>query len=120
MHFIPTVLTLFIATLHGYILYLEMFKWEAPRTRKVFQLDEKFATESKAMAANQGLYNGFLAAGLLWGVLAGKPEVVVFFLLCVLVAGIFGALTVFRKILFIQTVPAVITLLAMLVFNNAV
>jgi putative membrane protein len=116
MHFIPTILTLLIAALHGYILYLEMFAWEKPRTRKAFQMEEGFATQTKAMAANQGLYNGFLAAGLLWGVIAGAQDFVVFFLLCVMVAGIYGSQTVFRKILFIQTIPAVITLVAVFVF----
>jgi putative membrane protein len=116
MHFIPTVLTLLIAALHVYILYLEMFAWDKPRTLKVFQNTAEFAAASKAMAANQGLYNGFLAAGLLWGVIAGAQDFVVFFLLCVMVAGLYGAQTVFRKIFFIQTVPAVIALAAVFAF----
>lgn len=113
MHTIANVLTGVIAALHVWILVLEMFLWDKPYGRKAFGLTPEFATASKALAANQGLYNGFLAAGLFWGLLlgAGGEQVKVFFLLCVLVAGVFGALTANRRILFIQAVPAGVALL---------
>lgn len=101
-----------IGLLHIYILVLEMFLWDKPAGRKAFGLTPEFAAATRTLAANQGLYNGFLAAGLLWGAWlgdAGRP-VQVFFLLCVLVAGVFGAATASRKILFVQAVPAAIGL----------
>jgi len=102
-----TVIILVII-LHLYFLLLEMFMWDKPYGRKVFGLSRQFATESKALAANQGLYNGFLAAGLLWGMLAGPAAVSIlsFFLICIIIAGIFGGLTVSSKIIWIQAVPA--------------
>jgi len=101
-----------IAVLHIYILVLEMFLWDTPRGRRAFGLTPEFSAASKSLAANQGLYNGFLAAGLIWGLLwsAGGPAVMIFFLSCVMVAGLYGAATAARKILFIQTVPAAIAL----------
>lgn len=101
-----------IGLLHLYILVLEMFLWDKPAGRKAFNLTPEFAAATRTLAANQGLYNGFLAAGLLWGVWLGDAgrAVQVFFLLCVLVAGVFGAATASRKILFIQAVPASIGL----------
>jgi len=101
-----------IALLHIYILVLEMFLWDTPRGRRAFGLTPEFSAASKALAANQGLYNGFLAAGLIWGLLwpAGGPAVMIFFLACVMIAGIYGAATAARKILFVQTVPATIAL----------
>ena len=109
------VLVLLIALLHVYILVLEMFLWDTPKGRKAFNLTPEFSAQTKALAANQGLYNGFLAAGLFWGLYQGEAGVPiqVFFLLCIAVAGIYGALTASRKILFIQTVPAVLALLAL-------
>jgi putative membrane protein len=105
------VLTALVAALHVYFLVLEMFLWDKPTGRKVFGLTKEFATASKALAANQGLYNGFLAAGLVWGLLlgaaAGRP-IVFFFLGCVVVAGVFGAATVSRRIFFVQALPALI------------
>jgi putative membrane protein len=101
-----------IAALHVYILVLEMFLWTTPRGRRAFGLTPEFAAATRALAANQGLYNGFLAAGLGWGLLlgpAGRP-VELFFLGCVIVAGVFGAATAARKILFIQAVPAAIAM----------
>jgi putative membrane protein len=101
-----------IAALHVYILVLEMFLWDKPAGRRAFGLTREFASATRVLAANQGLYNGFLAAGLIWGLAlgdAGRP-VQVFFLLCVLVAGVFGALTANRRILFVQAVPAAIAL----------
>ena len=102
-----------IGLLHVYIMVLEMFLWTSPRGRAAFGLTPEFAEASKALAANQGLYNGFLAAGLFWGLWAGFG-VQVFFLLCVLVAGLYGAATASRKILFVQAVPAAIGLVAVL------
>lgn len=103
---------LLIALLHVYILVLEMFLWDKPRGMKAFGLKPEFAAQTKVLAANQGLYNGFLAAGLFWGLWLGPAGfgVKVFFLLCVLVAGLYGAATASRRILFIQAVPATIGL----------
>ena len=101
-----------IGVLHVYILVLEMFLWDKPAGLRAFGQKQEFATASKVLAANQGLYNGFLAAGLFWGLSLGAVGfgVKVFFLLCVLVAGIYGGLTASRKIIFIQSVPAAIGL----------
>lgn len=106
------VATALVALLHLYILYLEMFLWTTPRGRKAFGLTPEFAAATRVLAANQGLYNGFLAAGLLWGLWlgpAGDP-VKIFFLACVIVAGLFGAATASRRILFIQALPGAIAL----------
>ncbi|MEK8030223.1 DUF1304 domain-containing protein [Ideonella sp. DXS29W] len=111
---IANVLVGLLALLHVYILVLEMFMWDTPRGRKAFGLTPEFSAATKVLAANQGLYNGFLAAGLFWGLslgAAGGP-VKVFFALCVLVAGVYGAATASRKILFVQAVPATVTLAA--------
>jgi putative membrane protein len=101
-----------IALLHVYILVLEMFLWTTPRGRRAFGLTPEFAVQSKALAANQGLYNGFLAAGLAWGLWQGAAgeATKLFFLGCILVAGVFGAATASRKILFIQALPAAIAI----------
>lgn len=101
-----------VALLHVYILVLEMFLWEKPAGLRAFRLTPEKAAQTKVMAANQGLYNGFLAAGLFWGLALGPAggAVKVFFLGCVLVAGVFGAATASRKILFIQGLPAAIGL----------
>lgn len=111
------VLVALVALLHGYILVLEMFWWTTPRARAAFGTDAAFAESTRAMAANQGLYNGFLAAGLVWGLVAGgdlRVPVLSFFLGCVVVAGLFGAATVSRRILVIQSVPAALALAAVL------
>ena len=102
-----------VALLHVYILVLEMFLWDKPAGLKAFGQTLDAAKASKVLAANQGLYNGFLAAGLLWGLSLGAAGtgVKVFFLCCVLIAGLYGAATVNRKILFIQALPAAIGLL---------
>jgi len=101
-----------VALLHAYFLVLEMFLWDTPRGRKVFGLTSEFAAASKSLAANQGLYNGFLAAGLVWGLLLGVEgtAIKVFFLACVIVAGVFGAATGSRKILFVQALPGAVAL----------
>jgi len=102
-----------VAALHLYFLVLEMFFWTKPLGRRVFGLTPEFAQASKSLAANQGLYNGFLAAGLIWGLLMGHHDgflIKIFFLACVIVAGIYGAVTVNRKILWVQALPALIAL----------
>jgi putative membrane protein len=103
-----------VALLHAYFLVLEMFLWETPRGRRVFGTTPEFAAAAKSLAANQGLYNGFLAAGLIWGLFAGDP-VKIFFLACVIVAGAFGAATVNLRILWVQAVPAAIALALVLI-----
>lgn len=115
MHVLGQVLIALIALEHLYILWLEMFAWET-RGKKVFRgalRDELFAP-TKVLAANQGLYNGFLAAGLIWSLLISDPvwsrQVAVFFLTCVAVAGSYGALTASRKIFFVQALPALLAL----------
>jgi putative membrane protein len=101
-----------VAAIHFYILVLEMFLWDTPRGRRVFGTTPEFATASKVLAANQGLYNGFLAAGLVWALWLGPSgeAVRLFFLDCVALAGIFGAATVSRRILWVQTLPAIIAI----------
>ncbi len=101
-----------LALLHVYILVLEMFLWTQPAGRKAFNLSAEFAQASKGLAANQGLYNGFLAAGLGWAAIPNPHDraAALFFLGCVLVAGLYGAATASRKILFVQAVPATIGL----------
>ena len=116
MLFLTNILIGLIALLHVYFLILEMFLWDKPTGRRVFKLTPEFATASKALAANQGLYNGFLAAGLLWGLSLGVEglHIKLFFLACVLIAGIFGAMTVSRRILYIQGAPALLALVLLL------
>jgi putative membrane protein len=114
MEVIANILTGVVALIHAYILVLEMFVWDSPRGMKAFGTTAEFARASKTLAANQGLYNGFLAAGLVWGIWLGEAgdPVKTFFLLCVAVAGIYGAATVSRRILLVQTLPAALALLA--------
>ena len=102
----------FVALQHLLFMVLEMFLWNTPAGRRIFGLDKEFARRSATLAANQGLYNGFLAAGLVWGLLTGPDGLYIksFFLACVIVAGSFGALTVRRSILWIQAVPGAIAL----------
>ena len=101
-----------VALLHLYFLILEMFFWDKPLGRRAFGLTPEFAKASKALAANQGLYNGFLVAGLVWGLTLGEAghSIKVFFLGCVIVAGVFGAVTANRKILWLQALPGAIAL----------
>lgn len=112
---IANVLVGVVALIHAYIVYLEMVLWDTPRGHKAFGLTPEFATASKVLAANQGLYNGFLAAGLVWGLYLGGSgfQVKTFFLACVIVAGLYGAATASRKILYIQALPAVLALAAL-------
>ena len=113
---IANVLVALIALLHIYILVLEMFLWDKPAGLRAFGQTRDAAVASKVLAANQGLYNGFLAAGLVWGLSlgAGGTDIKVFFLCCVLVAGLYGAATASRRILFVQAVPAAIALVLVL------
>ena len=113
---IAMTLAALIAALNVSILVLEMFLWEAPRTRAVFGTSAEFAAASKVLAGNQGLYNGFLAAGLVWALWLGVDGrgMALFFLGCVFVAGIYGAATVSRRILFVQAVPAGLAIVAVL------
>lgn len=105
-----------VALLHVYILVLEMFLWTTPRGQKAFGITAEFAEQSRVLAANQGLYNGFLAAGLFWGLYLGVEGhgVKVFFLSCVFIAGIYGAATANKRILFVQSLPAAIGLALLL------
>ena len=118
MNAIANLLVALVAALHVYFLILEMFLWTKPLGLKTFRNSPEKAADSAVLAANQGLYNGFLAAGLVWGLLHGNPafafQIKVFFLACVIVAGVYGALTVSRRILLIQAAPAAIALVLLL------
>jgi putative membrane protein len=115
MILIANGLVALVAVLHLYFLVLEMFLWTKPLGLKTFRNSPEKAADSAVLAANQGLYNGFLAAGLIWGLLHSAPgfafQIKVFFLLCVIVAGIYGAATVSRRILLVQATPAAIALI---------
>jgi putative membrane protein len=118
MNLLSQIIIGFIALLHLYILWLEMFAWTT-RGRKVFKtIPADQFEKTKVMAANQGLYNGFLAAGLIWSLLindiAWSQNTAIFFLSCVLVAGIYGALTASKRIFFVQAIPAILGLLSLL------
>lgn len=112
MDIAASVAVVLVAVLHLYFLVLEMFLWTKPLGRKTFRLTPEMAQATASLAANQGLYNGFLAAGLLWGLSLGEAgfAVRVFFLICVIVAGVYGAATVGRKILFVQAIPGAVAL----------
>jgi putative membrane protein len=112
---VANILVGLVALIHVYIVVLEMALWDKPTGRRAFGLTPEFAAQTKVLAANQGLYNGFLAAGLVWGLYLGEAgfALKVFFLLCVLVAGLFGGATASRKILFIQALPAALALIAL-------
>jgi putative membrane protein len=107
-----TLATVLVGVLHLYIMILEMFLWTTPRGMRAFGLTPEFAAASKVLAANQGLYNGFLAAGLLWAAWLGSAgdAIKVFFLACVMIAGVYGAATASRKILLVQGLPGAIAL----------
>ncbi len=106
------IVIVLVALLHLYFLVLEMFLWDKPLGLKIFRQSPEKAAASKALAANQGLYNGFLAAGLIWSLVLGADgrPIALFFLNCVIVAGVFGAATVNKRILYIQAVPAALGL----------
>lgn len=118
MEMVANVVVSLVAALHIYFLVLEMFLWDKPIGLKAFGQTLEQATASKVLAANQGLYNGFLAAGLLWGLSLGSEGLAIktFFLGCVVVAGLYGAATASRKILYIQAMPAAFGLLLLHVF----
>ena len=110
---IANVMTLVVALIHFYILVLEMFLWTKPRGRRIFGMTEDFAQASRVLAANQGLYNGFLAVGLVWSVIIGGngAAIRVFLLGCIVVAGVYGAMTMGNKrVVFIQSLPAVVAI----------
>ncbi|UQR63506.1 MULTISPECIES: DUF1304 domain-containing protein [Bradyrhizobium] len=114
---IANLLVALVAILHVFFLILEMFLWDKPLGLKVFRNTPDKAEMTKVLAANQGLYNGFLAAGLIWGLVHGNPafafQIKAFFLLCVIVAGAYGAATVSSRILMVQALPAAIALVAL-------
>jgi putative membrane protein len=112
---ITTALIALVVALHLYFMALEMFLWDTPYGRRVFGSTPEFAKASKTLASNQGLYNGFLAAGLIWSLLDPHShafELKIFFLACVVVAGIYGGMTATRKILFVQALPGLVALIA--------
>ncbi len=111
MHLLTTLLIAIVALMHAGFLVLEMFLWQTPFGRKAFGLTPEFAAASAKLAANQGLYNGFLAAGLIWGLLAHDFHAKIFFLCCVIVAGLYGGFTVKKSIIVIQALPALVALI---------
>src|SRR3990172_3815183 len=111
MVILANMLVALAAVLHLGFLVLEMFLWNHPVGRKTFKMTKEVSESSATLAANQGLYNGFLAAGLLWGLLSGEFSVKLFFLICILIAGIFGGFTAKRSILYIQALPALLGLI---------
>jgi putative membrane protein len=114
MPLVANILVVLVALLHVMFLVLEMFLWTKPFGRRTFGLSRELADATKGLAANQGLYNGFLAAGLIWGLMSGDAafRIEVFFLSCVILAGIFGAITAKRSILYVQALPGVLALIA--------
>lgn len=118
MSILAKILIALIAIEHIYFLVLEMFLWTTPRTRAAFGMNAEQAEQSRVLAANQGLYNGFLAAGLIWSLLAPATyatQLALFFLACVLVAGLYGGATANKRIWYVQAVPAAIALIVLLV-----
>jgi putative membrane protein len=111
MTILADILVALVAVLHIGFLVLEMFFWDHPFGRKRFKMTPEYSRASASLAANQGLYNGFLAAGLLWGLWTGQFAVKVFFLICVIIAGIYGGITARRTILYIQALPGLLALL---------
>ena len=117
MSIIQIILVSLVAFLHFYFMILEMFYWTKPKGRKAFGLTPEFAEESKVLGANQGLYNGFLAAGLIWSLIDGQYAfpIAIFFLSCVIIAGIYGAYSTKKiKLFYIQSIPAILALIAVL------
>ena len=112
MTVVTNILIGIVAVLHIGFLALEMFFWDHPFGRKRFKMTPEYSKASASLAANQGLYNGFLAAGLIWGLVTGEASTKIFFLVCVVIAGIFGGLTARRTILYIQALPGLLALIA--------
>ena len=113
MSILTLTLIALVALLHAYFLVLEMFLWTRPLGMKVFRLTREKAEATRTLAANQGLYNGFLAAGLVWSIIGERRDVATFFLACVVVAGVYGAATVNKRIFLVQSVPALLALAAL-------
>jgi len=112
MRFLFVFFVALVAFEHVYFMILEMFLWTKPKGLKAFGLSKEKAEDSKVLAANQGLYNGFLAAGLIWGLVAEKNQVIIFFLICVIIAGIYGAYSTKKiKLFYFQSLPAILALL---------
>ncbi len=115
INILATIGIVITALLHLWFCILEMFFWTKPLGLKIFKINQEYAHQSATLAANQGIYNGFLSAGLLWGLLAENPEqafqVKIFFLSCIVIAGVYAGLSVSRKIFFIQALPALITII---------
>ena len=112
MSTLANILVALVAILHVGFLALEMFFWDHPFGRKRFGMTAEYSKASASLAANQGLYNGFLAAGLIWGLVTGEAAIKIFFLICVVIAGIYGGFTARRTILYIQALPGLLALLA--------
>jgi putative membrane protein len=110
MRLYADILIAVVALLHAWFLVLEMFLWTMPLGRRVFRMSVEQAAATKTLAVNQGLYNGFLVAGLAWGLIAHDFHVKIFFLACVILAGLLGAVTVHRKVFFVQALPAIVAL----------
>ena len=112
MNLVANVLVVLVAILHLGFLALEMFLWDHPFGRKRFGMTPEYSKASATLAANQGLYNGFLAAGLVWGLVAGDTSIKIFFLVCVVIAGVYGGFTAKRSILYMQALPGLLALIA--------
>ena len=112
MLILANILVALVAVLHLGFLVIDMFLWDHTVGRKTFKMTPEYARASAKLAANQGLYNGFLAAGLIWGIVSGETSVKIFFLICIIVAGIFGGLTAKRSILYMQALPGLLALIA--------
>lgn len=119
MRMISLLMVALVALIHVGFLVLEMFYWNHPIGRQVFNMTPEVSASSAILAANQGLYNGFLVAGLIWGLVTGRRDVKVFFLACVIVAGVYGGLTAKTTILFSQALPGLLALLAVLAARPA-
>jgi putative membrane protein len=114
MNLVANLLVVLVAILHLGFLVLEMFLWDHPYGRKTFRMTPEYSKASASLAANQGLYNGFLAAGLIWGLVTANIPIQLFFLICVIVAGIYGGFTAKRSILYMQALPGILALAAVL------
>ncbi|MGW5719069.1 DUF1304 domain-containing protein [Amycolatopsis sp. NPDC003865] len=115
MTIVADVLIGLVALIHVYIVVLEMFLWTTPRARAAFGTTPEFAEESRTLAANQGLYNGFLALALVWGLVASQFQLQLYGLVCVIIAGLYGAATASKRILFVQVLPGALALIALLI-----
>jgi len=113
MNTLLNALLILIAMLHFLFLFAEMFLWTKPLGRKIFRIKQDYAESTRILAANQGLYNGFLAVGLVWSAISGQFSLQLFFLSCVFIAGIFGALTVNRSVFWVQAMPATLALVVL-------